>query len=219
MARASTIWIARHGETTWNLAGRYQGRMESALSARGVQQGFALAAEFVRKLECRETIPTRIVSSPLLRCHATARFTASRLGLRVETDERLIEIAHGTWEGRYRDDLAANDSERYRTWREDPARARFDGGETLSDVLARWRAFARDLAARDEDTLVLTHDAVVRCALVDMHERSLDDFWAVRVENAAFARVERLDGRLVVIEDCDNAHLGSLHADLTTQAL
>ena len=219
MARASTIWIARHGETTWNLAGRYQGRMESALSARGVQQGFALAEEFARKLRAGEAIPTRIVSSPLLRCHATARFTASRLGLPIEIDDRLIEIAHGTWDGRYRDELAANDPARYRTWREDPARASFDGGEALTDVLGRWRSFARDLAARDEETLVLTHDAVVRCALVDMHDRSLDDFWMVRVENAAFARVERVDARLVVIEDCENAHLGTMRADLSTQAL
>ncbi len=219
MARASTIWIARHGETTWNLGGRYQGRMESALSARGVQQGFAVAEEFARKLSAGETIPTRIVSSPLLRCHATARFTASRLGLPIEIDERLIEIAHGAWDGRYRDELAANDPARYRTWREDPARASFAGGEALTDVLARWRAFARDLAARDEDTLVLTHDAVVRCALVDMRERSLDDFWAVQVENAAYARVERVDERLVVVEDCENVHLGSMRADLTSQAL
>ncbi len=219
MARASTIWIARHGETTWNLAGRYQGRMESALSARGVQQGFALAGAFAQKLSAGEPIPTRIISSPLLRCHATARFTASRLGLPIEIDERLIEIAHGAWDGRYRDELAANDPERYRTWREDPAHASFEGGERLTDVLVRWRAFARDLAVRDEETLVLTHDAVVRCALVDMHDLPLDDFWAVRVENAAFARVERVDGRLVVIDDCDNTHLGLLRADLTTQAL
>ena len=219
MARASTIWIARHGETTWNLAGRYQGRMESALSARGVRQGFALADAFARALSAGEAIPTRIVSSPLLRCHATARFTASRLGLPIEIDDRLIEIAHGTWDGRYRDELAANDPARYRTWREDPAHASFEGGEALTGVLARWRAFARDLATRDEDTLVLTHDAVVRCALVDMHDRSLDDFWAVRVENAAFARVERADGRLTVIDDCENAHLGATRADVTSQAL
>ncbi len=219
MARPSTIWIARHGETTWNLAGRYQGRMESALSARGVRQGFALAEDFARKLGAGEAIPTRIVSSPLLRCHATARFTASRLGLPIEADDRLIEIAHGTWDGRYRDELAANDPARYRMWREDPVHASFDGGETLAGVLARWRSFARDLATRDEDTLVLTHDAVVRCALVDMHDRSLDDFWMMRVENAAYARVERVAGRLVVIDECVNAHLGAMRADVTTQAL
>ncbi|GAC1491145.1 MAG: histidine phosphatase family protein [Vulcanimicrobiaceae bacterium] len=215
----ASVWIARHGETTWNLAGRYQGRLESALSARGVRQGFALADAFAAKLARGDAVPTRIVSSPLLRCHATARFTASRLGADIETDDRLIEIAHGTWEGRYRDELAANDPLRYRTWREDPAHATFDGGESLVDVLERWRAFARDLATRDEPTLVLTHDAVVRCALVDLQRRPLDEFWQTHVENAAYARLERTSGTLVLVEECVSDHLGALRADVATQAL
>ena len=136
------VWLARHGETTWNLAGRYQGRLESALSGLGMQQGIALAQHFFERLSRGELVPSRVVSSPLLRCAATARFTAQTLGLGVETDERLIEIAHGTWEGRYRDELAANDPERYRAWREDPAHVAFEGGETLVEVLQRWRSFA-----------------------------------------------------------------------------
>lgn len=213
------IWIARHGETTWNLAGRYQGRMESALSGLGVRQGMALAGAFLGFLERAEPIPARIVSSPMLRCTATARFTAQALGVALETDDRLIEIAHGTWEGRYRDELAANDPERYRSWREDPARVAFEGGETLDDVLARWRSFARDLAARSEDTLVVTHDAVVRCALVDLQGWTLDDFWKTRVENAAYALGERESGRLRLVRDCVHDHLDGVRADVAGQAL
>jgi broad specificity phosphatase PhoE len=130
------------------MAGRYQGRLESALSALGVRQGFALANAFRDQLERGKPVPARIISSPLLRCAATARFTADHLGVVLETDERLIEIAHGTWEGRYRDDLAREEPELYAAWRNDPARVSFDGGESLADVLARWRAFAHDLATR-----------------------------------------------------------------------
>jgi broad specificity phosphatase PhoE len=213
------IWLARHGETTWNLAGRYQGRMESALTGLGMQQGMALGHAFFERLERGESVPSRVVSSPLLRCAATARLSAQRLGLPVETDERLIEIAHGTWEGRYRDELAANDPERYRMWREDPARVAFDGGETLADLLARWRSFAADLVGRDEDTLVVTHDAVVRCALVDLEGRTLDDFWKTKVENAAYAVLEREGGRLVVRAECVHDHLAGVRADVAGQAL
>lgn len=213
------VWLARHGETTWNLAGRYQGRLESALSGLGMQQGIALAQHFFERLSRGELVPSRVVSSPLLRCAATARFTAQTLGLGVETDERLIEIAHGTWEGRYRDELAANDPERYRAWREDPAHVAFEGGETLVEVLQRWRSFAADLSARSEPTLVVTHDAVVRCALADLEGRSLDAFWNVRVENGAYALIEREDGRLRVVEECVHSHLDGIRADVTGQAL
>ncbi len=216
----ATIWLARHGETTWNMAGRYQGRMESALSALGVRQGTALADHFFAELQAGARVPARIVSSPMLRCAATAQFTADRLGLPIETDERLIEIAHGTWDGRYRDDLAREDPERYRAWRNDPASVSFDGGESLADVRERWRSFAADLARETRDTLVCTHDAVVRCALVDLAARPLASFWDVQVENAGYALLATDDeAGLIVREACVTRHLASARADVAQQAL
>lgn len=213
------IWLARHAETTWNLAGRYQGRLESMLSGMGMHQTFALAAYFAQRMTAGDEIPARIVSSPLLRCAATAGASARRLDLPVETDDRLIEIAHGTWEGRYKDDLVANDPELYEAWRERPETVRFVGGESLADVLARWRSFAHDLAADSRPTLVLTHDAVVRVALVDLEGKGLNDFWNVRVANAAFALIDRIDGTLALREAYRANHLHGIEADAATQAL
>ncbi len=213
------IWLARHAETTWNLAGRYQGRLESALSALGVRQGLALAEHFFASGQRGDPIPARIVSSPLLRCTATAQFSASRLGLSVEVDERLIEIAHGTWEGRYRDEIAQNDPARYRAWREDPAHVAFEGGETLAQVSTRWAEFAATLPDARGDVLVVTHDAVVRCALLLAEGRPLDDFWEVRVENAAFATLASDGASLGVLDECYTDHLRELRADISEQAL
>jgi broad specificity phosphatase PhoE len=193
--------------------------MESALSGLGVAQGFALAGYFAARLARGAPVPTRVVSSPLLRCKATALFSAERLGLAVEPDERLTEIAHGTWEGRYRDELARNDPTRYRAWREDPAHVSFDGGESLTDVLSRWRAVAVDLASRADDILVVTHDAVVRCALVDLQALGLRDFWNVSVENAAFAIVDNDGTELRLTTPFFAEHLRGLRADVASQAL
>jgi probable phosphoglycerate mutase len=201
------------------MAGRYQGRLESSLSALGVRQSFALSNAFFERLLRGWPVPARIVSSPLLRCAATARFTADHLGVPLETDERLIEIAHGTWDGRYREDLATKDAARYRAWRNDPASVRFDGGESLAEVMARWQSFARDLALEERHTLVVTHDAVVRCALLDVQRRPLDDFWKMRVENAAFAILESDGTRLALREECVAEHLESARADAAAQAL
>lgn len=33
------IILVRHGETTWNLEGRYQGQVDTPLSPRGIEQG------------------------------------------------------------------------------------------------------------------------------------------------------------------------------------
>jgi phosphoserine phosphatase len=206
------VYVARHGETTWNLAGRYQGRRESELSPLGVRQARALADAMER-----ERIG-RIVSSPMLRCTATAQPVADRLNVPVETDERLIEIAHGTWEGRLRDEIAADDRVRYRAWREDPARVRFDGGESLGQVLERWRGFAASFRPASP-ALVVTHDAVVRVALLDATGRGLDAFWAARVENGAYAVFEVTASGWALAEECVAAHLGALRAPVEDQAL
>ena len=206
------VYLARHGETTWNLEGRYQGRRESALTALGMRQALALAGAMT------DLQVERVITSPLIRCTATGRPTAERLSIAVETDDRLIEIAHGTWEGRIREEIAENDPARYRAWRTDPANVQFEDGETIVQVLERWRNFRASLRL-DVPTLLVTHDAVVRAALVDVAGKSLDAFWNTKVENGAFAILDATPASWSVIEQRSNAHLNGIHADTEGQAL
>jgi broad specificity phosphatase PhoE len=208
------VYIARHAETTWNLAGRYQGRRESALSALGIQQGFALADALAQA----EPPPARIIASPMQRTRATATFVADRLNLPLETDDALIEIAHGTWEGRLRDEIAANDPTRYATWRERPADVAFEEGESLRDVAARWQRFRAQLRI-DTPTLIVTHDAIVRVALLDIAQRPLEDFWKTRVENAAYAVAEVEGTHWTLVDESVSLHLSEGRAAIESQAL
>jgi broad specificity phosphatase PhoE len=208
------LYIARHAETTWNLAGRYQGRRESALSARGIQQGFALADAFAHA----NPVPERIIASPMQRTRTTATFVAERLNLPLEIDDALIEIAHGTWEGRLRDEIAANDPARYTTWRERPADVAFEDGESLVDVAARWQRF-RAVLHIDKPTLLVTHDAIVRVALLDIAQRPLTDFWSTRVENAGYAVVEVEGDAWTLVEESVSMHLAEQRASTESQAL
>jgi broad specificity phosphatase PhoE len=211
-ARGVRVYLARHGETTWNLAGRYQGRLESALTPFGAAQALALAGAM------DSAGVRRVVSSPLLRCTATAAPAAERVHAPVEIDDRLLEIAHGTWEGRLRDEIAANDPLRYRAWREDPAHVRFENGETIVQVLERWREFAAAFRPA-VPSLVVTHDAVVRVALVAATGRELDAFWNGRVENGAYAVFDVDESGWTLVEENVAAHLGALRASTEGQAL
>ncbi len=212
------VYMVRHGETTWNLAGRYQGRRESALTALGICQAAALGNAFAPP---HGPHIARIIASPLWRCQATARFVADRVDLPIETDDRLTEIAHGDWEGRLRNEIEANDVALYRTWRLAPDSVSFEGGETLRHVQARWLAFAEELARTngDGDVLVCSHDAVVRIALLTIAGRPLDALWDVRVENAAYAVFDVTGDTWTLRDECVNAHLGTIRADAAAQAL
>ncbi len=204
--------MARHGETDWNREGRYQGQRESRLTDLGERQAAALAAAL-----SRERIE-RVIASPLARCVETARPVARALDRDVETDPLLLKIAHGTWEGRLRAEIERDDPERMRAWREAPDRVRFDGGESLADVLARWRHFAAGLEG-DGGIVVVTHDVLVRLAILEGGGRPLRELWAPRVQNGGYARFGVTDAGWSLAEECCDAHLEGMHADTSRQAL
>ncbi len=206
------VYVVRHGETDWNREGRYQGRRESKLTELGHAQALAVGIALAgRPIE-------RIVSSPLVRCRETAHPLSERIGVAVHTDDRLIEIAHGTWEGRLRDEIARDEPAMMKQWRTHPERVRFAGGESLAEVLARWRAFAESVSG-ERDLAVVTHDVLVRVALLDATDRPLSRLWEPRVVNGGYARFSVEKGRWHVIEECVDAHLGALRSDPSEQAL
>ncbi len=206
------VRVARHGETTWNVEGRYQGRLEAPLSALGALQADALA-QTIRKTETG-----RVICSPLERTRATARPSAALLACQIEEDERLIEIRHGTWEGRLREELAQNDSQRYRAWREHPECVSFENGESILQVLERWERFARALQS-DVECLIVTHDAVLRVAILAAIGAPLSDFWQPHVVNGGYAQFFATNGDWQLQFECIDTHLANLHSNLGRQAL
>jgi probable phosphoglycerate mutase len=207
-----SVYIARHGETTWNAVGRYQGRLETPLSPLGQAQAQALAGALAD-----EGIK-RIISSPLSRCVQTVVPLSVVTGVPIETDPLLLEIGHGTWEGRYRDEIARTEPELYREWREHPERVRFDGGESLLDVSDRWKTFVREFEAK-ANSLIMTHDVVVRLAILERTGRGFDQLRHIRALNAAYAEFDVEDSMWTLRYECVADHLADLAADPERQAL
>lgn len=205
-------YVARHGETDWNRAGRYQGQLESTLTELGRSQADALAAALAGSR-------ARVISSPLARCVDTAAPVAAALGVEVETDERLLEIAHGTWEGRLRAEIEIEDAARMCAWMHEPETVRFEGGESLDDVAARWRAFTQSLVGQDEDAVIVTHDVLVRIAVLLASGRPLAELWKPRVQNGGYATLSFAAGQRQVVDECRDEHLAGILADTTRQAL
>jgi broad specificity phosphatase PhoE len=206
------LYVARHGETDWNYEGRYQGRRESSLTPLGLAQAQALADALAG------TGAARVISSPLRRCTETARSLAERLGAVLELDDRLMEIAHGTWEGRLRAEIERDDPQRLQAWQHTPQTVQFAGGESLADVDRRWRAFTASLAGED-DVIAVTHDVLVRLAVLAATGREPAAFWQPRVCNGGYALLEKAAGGWRLIDECRIDHLDGLLADTNRQAL
>jgi len=173
------ILLVRHGETSWNREGRYQGRTDVPLSPSGEAQVTALAARLAH-------LPiARAVSSPLSRARRTAEIILGERGTPLDLDAGLLEISHGAWEGLLSSDVEAAHAEMLGTWRDRPDRdvPAGPGAETLGDVDVRaWPVLER-LAARlgpDDTALVAAHDAVNRVLLCHILGLPLTRVWAFR---------------------------------------
>lgn len=86
------ILLVRHGQSTWNAEGRWQGRADPPLSALGELQA-RQAARLIGAVDA-------LVASPLERALRTAEIIGEELGVGpVAIDDDLVERAVGPWTG------------------------------------------------------------------------------------------------------------------------
>jgi broad specificity phosphatase PhoE len=138
----SELWLIRHGQTDWNLEGRYQGQSDVPLNATGLAQAEAYAAS----LDGRPF--AALFSSDLARAYQTACIIAAKIGLPVQTDVRLREINQGQWQGRTLTEIKAiyNEGAQAKHSQINPAETRAPGGESVLEVSQRLAAAADDIA-------------------------------------------------------------------------
>ncbi len=87
------IFLIRHGETNWNVEGRFQGREDIPLNGHGIQQA-QLCGEALRGIPFE-----MIITSPLIRARETARIIAVKANIPVMSEEGLIEREYGKISG------------------------------------------------------------------------------------------------------------------------
>ncbi len=193
------VIVLRHGQTTYNASGIWQGRLDAPLSELGREQARA-AAEALTPYG----IDT-VYSSDLSRAADTARALGDALGLAPVLDESLREIDVGDWAGMTTVQVTAQfpDEQAAIAAGEDLKRGRT--GESVQDVAARVAPFLRSVIEplpEGATIAVVTHGVTGRtlCAeLVGMDQGvawaclggMLNCHWAQVVSHRSGWRIER----------------------------
>ena len=181
MTLTTTIYLVRHGATAWNDAGRYQGRADVPLSARGVAEVRALADQL------RAVHFDAAYSSTLSRARMTAEILLEGSGLRALPLPDLDELSYGVLQGLTPEHRKARHEPLDSCWRDTPWAVRFPEGESLADVEARvvpaWKRIVE--AHRGETVLVAAHGHVNRVLLLPIMGLPTDAFWTIDQPNAA----------------------------------
>ena len=92
------LYLVRHGQTEFNAAGRFQGQVDSPLTARGNSQALNVAMKLRELVDPQKTA---IFSSPLMRAQTTAAIISRTLRVQsdVVLDPQLMEVRMGSWDG------------------------------------------------------------------------------------------------------------------------
>lgn len=214
------LLLVRHGVTTWNREGRFQGHLDPPLDRIGVEQARLLGT----RLAAEEQGPIWIVTSPLTRASATAELLADAMrqtgrAADVDSHDGLVEIGQGDWSGLTHTEIARDDAQRYAAWRAAGGEVTPPGGETLEAATSRIAAALADLVADDGATpCVVSHGGTLRLAAGLLLGLPTLEAWALDVDNASVSRLARPgpDAAWRIEAWNDTAHLlghAGLHED------
>ncbi len=170
------IYIARHGETTWNVEGRIQGRSDPDLSPKGYDQSMAL----LEHLKGRPL--SAIYTSTLKRSFLTAQPVANHLGLPIRRQPELDEIAFGMLEGELLFESGGALKSEWERFRDHRFTYHIPGGENYTDVAIRIRPFMERILRNHEgqEVLIVGHRVVNRLMIGMLLEYPLE--WVLYIE-------------------------------------
>jgi broad specificity phosphatase PhoE len=179
---AARVHLARHGQTAYNLEGRFQGHLPVPLDDTGRAQAAELAERAVahdfRALWC----------SPLLRARETADVVARRIGLEPIEDPRLMETDAGDWTDRSFADVHAEAPELFAAFIAGEPSFAFPGGESFAEQEERVSAALAEVEAGELPALVVCHGMVIRAALARRAGHRVERF--ERVPNGALVPLD-----------------------------
>lgn len=181
------FYIARHGETEWNVLGKVQGHTDIGLTKQGEEQARSLAKELV------SVHFDQVFSSDLVRARRTAEIVALERKLAVITTNVLREQLFGKYEGMYSDEFRAL----FTRWSEMSEEEKHtfklsDDVESNEQAVSRLIIFIRELATAypQETILVVAHGGIMRNFLYHL------GYWS-------YSSMKKLKNTAYIVVECD----------------
>lgn len=207
MTKPCTLWLIRHGETDWNVAGRLQGQLEVPLNARGRRQAELLAARLGREHAAAPF--SALFTSDLGRARETAEATATVLGLPAIPREELRERHFGVMSELTLPEIEAQHPELFARLRVRDAEFVPTGGESLAQTYARTMRVLSAIASEwpGAQVIVVSHGGVIDSAWRAAMGVTLSVKREHELFNASINRVRVTEGRFELAGWGDVAHL------------
>ena len=209
--------LIRHGETAWNRELRFQGQLDVPLNDMGLLQAQRLKNRLSQALtswQAQDRVPTRLISSDLLRAQQTAQPVAEVLELSCVLHEGLREQCYGLFEGMRSADIQSQHPQAWQRWLAFDADVAVTGAETTRAFHDRVIAALCELAHQyaGEHVVVVPHSGVLDMVWRHAQALSLSGPRVCDIPNAGLNQVSWREGGLHIALWADAAHLADLPA-------
>lgn len=208
------IYLVRHAESVANTQGIYQGQTyDTSLSPLGLLQAQRLSEKL------RTTKLDRVIVSPLTRTRMTGEAIAMTHSLPAIAEPAIIETNHGEWEGVHKLVISQKWPELHKLWLTSPSQAVFPAGESFVQTAQRTLTWWERIKKSTGDTLIVSHDNILRVIIADTLNMDLDSIWSIGLHPAAISNIEIFgnEAKLVCLNDTN--HLNGARIDISTHAL
>lgn len=199
------LHLFRHGQTDWNKAHRFQGRIDIPLNEYGRELARITARQW-------PIVPyDRVYCSPLVRAVETAQLVLEGRpeAEHIIIDPRIIEFGFGANEGQNIDE-AGNDPQHpmFNMLHHPEQYVPSEGGESFDEMIARAGAFLRDEilpleAAGVGHVLVVAHGALIRGMVCAAGFKTVREFWDTPYFNCSLTTLSVTDGRLSLVREAE----------------
>ena len=155
--------MIRHGQTDWNAIRRLQGQKDIPLNDFGRQQAVGNGLLLARLLG-DQAADFDYVASPLGRTRETMELMRGAMGLDAKayrTDDRLIEVSFGDWEGQTLPELKKEFPDRVKARKANKWDLIPPGQDAESYEILSWRIGAW-LSSVERPTVCVCHGGVIR---------------------------------------------------------
>jgi probable phosphoglycerate mutase len=164
-----TIILLRHGQTLWNVEGRYQGQLNSDLTNLGKKQAKENAIKIAKFIEIGGFSPEqnsfKFFSSPLGRAKETAYIICDALNLdrkNILFDSNMQEVNYGIFEGKTKEFCKSTYAKEFQEREANKWSYVLEGGgesyEMVTQRIYRWLDRVKD----EECVLLVAHEMINR---------------------------------------------------------
>lgn len=206
-------FFLRHAESAANAEGIYQGQSyDTWLTPRGLKQAEAAALALARQKEIQA-----IFVSPLKRTLQTAAVIDQTLLIPLIPDQRLLEINHGTWEGKKIAEFTQEEAKILTQWKAEPHKCQMPNGEHFNEVVKRAEEFLCGLKNKPGHFAIVTHDLVLRVIICKIGGLPYENIWQLTLDNCGITTLSVNPDEIVSVNA--NNHLINLRPTISQQVL